>query len=86
MTLKPGRRFSWAQRRATASGLLWYGSNSSALPAWNTSQTTPQGAELGYPILAWQYAGNLGPDQSLDCNISNLSGEGGLMEKLILPP
>lgn len=63
-----------------------YGSNSSALPAWNTSQTTPQGAELGYPILAWQYAGNLGPDQSLDCNISNRSGEGGLMEKLILPP
>jgi hypothetical protein len=62
-----------------------YGSNSPQLPAWDANQTTPQGAELTCPILAWQYAGNLGSDQSLDCNVSNPS-ESGLMERLISPP
>jgi hypothetical protein len=62
-----------------------YGSNSSGLPAWNANQTTPQGAQLKCPVLAWQYAGNLGSDQSLDCNLSNPS-ESGLMERLITPP
>ena len=62
-----------------------YGSNASELPAWDASQTTPQGAQLTCPILAWQYAGNLGSDQSLDCNLSNPS-EAGLMERLIPPP
>jgi hypothetical protein len=62
-----------------------YGSNSPQLPAWDENQTTPQGAQLTYPILVWQYAGNLGSDQSLDCNLSNPS-EAGLMERLISPP
>jgi hypothetical protein len=62
-----------------------YGSNSPGLPGWDVSRTTPQGAQLTCPILAWQYAGNLGSDQSLDCNLSNPS-ESGLMERLIAPP
>jgi hypothetical protein len=62
-----------------------YGSNSPQLPPWDANQTTPQGAELTCPILAWQYAGNLGSDQSLDCNLSN-PGESGFMERLISPP
>jgi len=62
-----------------------YGSNSPQLSAWDENQTTPQGAQLTYPILVWQYAGNLGSDQSLDCNLSNPS-ESGLMERLISPP
>jgi hypothetical protein len=62
-----------------------YGTNSAQLPTWDVSQTTPQGAQLTCPILAWQYAGNLGSDQCLDCNLSN-PFEFGLMEKLITPP
>jgi hypothetical protein len=62
-----------------------YGSNSPALRGWDVSQTTPQGAQLTCPVLAWQYAGDLGPDQCLDCNISNPSASG-LMERLITPP
>lgn len=62
-----------------------YGSNSPQLPAWDANQTTPQGAQIVCPILAWQYAGNLGSDQSLDCNLSNPS-ESGLMDRLISPP
>jgi hypothetical protein len=61
-----------------------YGSNSPELPAWDASRTTPQGAELTCPVLAWQYAGNLGPDQCLDCNVSNPS-EPGLLQRLIAP-
>jgi hypothetical protein len=62
-----------------------YGSNSPGLPAWDASQTTPQGAQITCPILAWQYAGNMGSDQCLDCNVSNPS-ESGLLERLITPP
>ena len=62
-----------------------YGSNSPELPEWNASQTTPQGAQLTCPVLAWQYAGNLGSDQSLDCNVTN-PYESGLLERLIAPP
>jgi hypothetical protein len=62
-----------------------YGTNSPQLPIWNVSQATPQGTQLTCPVLAWQYAGNLGPDQSLDCNLSN-PFEFGFMEKLITPP
>ena len=62
-----------------------YGSNNPQLPAWNVSQTTPQGAQLSIPVLVWQYAGNLGPDQSLDCNVTN-PGEPDLLNRLIPPP
>jgi hypothetical protein len=62
-----------------------YGSNAPRLPVWDASRTTPQGAQLTCPILAWQYAGDLGSDQSLDCNLS-IPSESGLMERLIAPP
>jgi hypothetical protein len=62
-----------------------YGANSPSLPGWDTNQTTPQGAIPNCPVLAWQYAGNLGPDQSLDFNMANPS-ETALLQKLIAMP
>ena len=59
-----------------------YGSNSPALPRWDENQTTPQGANPNCAVLAWQYAGNLGPDQSIDCNVLN-PNQAALMQKLI---
>jgi hypothetical protein len=85
MTTKLGRPFNKTWLHATPFWIAAYGSNSPGLLGWDVSRTTPQGAQLTCPILAWQYAGNLGSDQSLDCNLSNPS-ESGLMERLIAPP
>ena len=80
MTRQRGRHFNRTSLR-----VMPFGSRHTVpirrTSAWDASQTTPQGAQLTCPILAWQYAGNLGSDQSLDCNLSNPS-ESGLMERL----